>query len=156
MKETGMSAKMRNGFVSTFVALFLALIPPAAVAQARATRREASAQSAADLSTTLEETSLAVGPSVVEIFTTSYKPTGGMVPRSAELLNPERASGSGVIVDPDGYIVTNAHVVQGAQSLRVEISRPTVGRSILSTNSRTVPGRIIGIDEETDLAVIRI
>jgi serine protease Do len=156
MKESEMSANMRNGFVRTFVPLVLALITPAGVAQSRPTGREASVQSAADLSATLEETSLAVGLSVVEIFTTSYKPAGGMVPRSADLLTAERASGSGVIVDPDGYIVTNAHVVQGAQSLRVEISRPRAGRSILATSSRTVAGRIIGIDEETDLAVIRI
>jgi serine protease Do len=33
-----------------------------------------------------------------------------------------RASGSGVIVDPEGYIVTNAHVVAGAQSIRVRMT----------------------------------
>ena len=54
-------------------------------------------------------------PAVVEIFTTSYSAGDGLVPRSADLITTERASGSGVIVDPGGYIVTNAHVVRGAQ-----------------------------------------
>ena len=120
------------------------------------TTREAVAQSAADLSSTLEATSRIVGQSVVEIFTTSYKPGSGVVPRSADLLTSERGSGSGVIVDPDGYIVTNAHVVQGAQSLRVEIPILPQGQSILATSSRTVSGQIVGIDLETDLAVIKI
>jgi serine protease Do len=151
-----MSSNMRTGFLRIIVPLLLAVIATLAAAQTRTTGREANVLSAADLSATVEETCLKVGPSVVEIFTTSYKPAGGIVPRTADLVNAERASGSGVIVDPEGYIVTNAHVVQGAQSLRVEISRPIVGRSILATSSRTVPGRIVGIDEETDLAVIRI
>lgn len=121
-----------------------------------ANSREASTTAAADLSSSLEATSRLVGPSVVEIFVTSYKPASGVVPRTADLLTPERASGSGVIVDPDGYIVTNAHVVQGAQILRVEISTQPGGQSILATRSRTLIGKIVGIDLETDLAVIKV
>src|SRR5712672_1650383 len=62
----------------------------------------------------------------------------------------------GVIVDPDGYIVTNAHVVHGAQRLRVELPIPGTGHSILATRSRTLNAQIIGIDLETDLEVIRV
>src|ERR1700754_1122993 len=120
------------------------------------TTRDAAAQTVADLSSTLEATSRLVGPSVVEIFTTSYKPGSGVVPRSADLLASERGSGSGVIVDPDGYIVTNAHVVRGAQSLRVEIPITPIGQSILATSTRTVRGEIVGIDLETDLAVVKV
>ena len=73
---------------------------------------------------------------------------------------PSRGSGSGVIVDPDGYIVTNAHVVEGAHRIQVEIA--TAGRpsdlhhSVLQSHSRLVPARLIAMDEETDLAVIKI
>ena len=77
-------------------------------------------------------------------------------PRTADLVTTQRASGSGVIVDRDGYIVTNAHVVRGAQRLRVEVPLPTIGQSILARRSRTVSGQIVGIDLETDLAVIKI
>ena len=45
--------------------------------------------------------------SVVQIFTTSYVPSAGVVAREADLVTTQRASGSGVIVDPEGYIVTN-------------------------------------------------
>ena len=75
------------------------------------------------------------GPAVVEIFTTSYAPGDGLVPRTADLVTTQRASGSGVIVDPDGYIVTNAHVVRGAQRIRVEVPAGA-RRSILSARGR--------------------
>ena len=101
---------------------------------------------AAELSGALEATTQRVSPAVVEIFTTSYVPGNGLVPTTADLVSTQRASGSGVIVDSDGYIVTNAHVVNGAQRLRVELSISPTGRSILATTSRSVSGQIIGID----------
>ncbi len=58
---------------------------------------------------------------------------------------PMRGVGSGFIIDPKGYIVTNNHVVEGA-------SRITVS---LLTGER-YRGRVIGIDRETDLAVLKI
>lgn len=104
--------------------------------------------SAADLSSSLEPTTRLVGPAVVEIFTTSCRTGEGLLPRTADLVTTQRASGSGVIVDPAGYIVTNAHVVGGAQRLRVEIPIPVAGRSILARRSRTVSGQIVEIDQE--------
>src|SRR5262245_30605090 len=86
---------------------------------------------AAELSGALEATAQRVSPAVVEIFTTSYVPGTGLVPTTADLVTTQRASGSGVIVDPDGYIVTNAHVVNGAQSVRVELAVPARGGSVL-------------------------
>jgi len=118
--------------------------------------RPPAATTAADLSRSLEAATALVEPTVVQIFTTSYAPAQGLVPRSADLVTTERATGSGVIVDSQGYIITNAHVVRGAQRLRVEIPAPAVGQSILTQRSRTVTGEVIGIDLETDLAVVRI
>ncbi len=93
---------------------------------------------------------------MVEIFATSYAAGDGVVARTGDLVSTQRASGSGVLVDPTGYIVTNAHVVRGAQRLRVELSLPEDGRSILRTRARSVAGRLVGLDLETDLAVIKI
>jgi serine protease Do len=109
-----------------------------------------------DLSTLLTATTRAVAPAVVEIFATSHTPSEGLVPRSADLVATQRASGSGVIVDADGYIVTNAHVVRGAQQLRIEVPSPPTGTSILAAHSRIVKGQVVGIDLETDLAVLKI
>src|SRR5262245_30883685 len=114
------------------------------------------AAAAAELSLALETTTALAAPAVVQIFTTSYTPTGGLVPRTADLVKTERASGSGVIVDSEGYIVTNAHVVRGARRLRVEIPVAIAGQSILARDSRTVDGQVVGIDVETDLAVVRV
>ena len=58
---------------------------------------------------------------------------------------PSRGVGSGFIVDPKGYILTNEHVVEGA-------TRITVGLQ----SGEKFRGRVIGIDEETDVAVIKI
>jgi serine protease Do len=119
-------------------------------------RAQDRAPSAPDLSNALEATTRAASPSVVEIFTTSFAPSSGAVPHSADLVSTHRASGSGVIVDREGFIVTNAHVVGDAQRVRVELPVPVAGRSILASRSRTVSARIVGVDVETDLAVIKI
>jgi serine protease Do len=92
----------------------------------------------------------------VEIFTTSYTTGEGIVARASDLVATERASGSGVIVDADGYIVTNAHVVKGARRVRIEIPAAATGQSILAPRSRTLNGQIVGIDLETDIAVIKV
>jgi len=111
---------------------------------------------ASDLSSSIEATASMVGPAVVEIFTTSYRPGDGIVPSTGDLVTKQRASGSGVIVDPEGYIVTNAHVVRGAQRLRVELPIRAAGQSILAATSRTLIGQIVGLDVETDIAVIKV
>jgi serine protease Do len=111
---------------------------------------------AIDLSRSIETMADAVGPSVVEIFATSFAAGEGLVSNSADLVTTQRASGSGVIVDADGFIVTNAHVVRGAQRLLVSIPAATAGRSILATTGRRVKARLIGLDLETDLAVLKV
>jgi serine protease Do len=66
---------------------------------------------------------------------------GQMGPRS----NIEHGLGSGVIISPDGYIVTNNHVIDGAVDIRVTL-----------TDRRILPAKLIGADPLTDLAVIKI
>ncbi|MFN8357720.1 MAG: Do family serine endopeptidase [Spirosomataceae bacterium] len=56
-----------------------------------------------------------------------------------------QATGSGVIINPDGYIVTNNHVIQGAESLEVTLA-----------DKRTFKAKVIGSDPNTDIALIQI
>jgi serine protease Do len=104
-------------------------------------------------SQSLEALSERVRPAVVQILTTGYAETGG-------LLSRQRASGSGVILDPEGYVVTNAHVVQGARRIQVVFaglaSGPPNPQSILKVPGRVVGAVLVGIDRETDLAVLRV
>ena len=69
-----------------------------------------------------------------------------------------RASGSGVILSADGYIVTNAHVIAGATRIQVQLSSncASAGRSIVRPPGRTFPARLIGLDAETDLALLKV
>jgi serine protease Do len=57
----------------------------------------------------------------------------------------QRALGSGVIVSSDGYILTNNHVVDGADDVRVEM-----------TDGRTLSAKVIGKDKPSDLALIKV
>jgi len=66
---------------------------------------------------------------------------GGPNMRSA----PQRASGSGVIVDANGYIVTNNHVIDGASEIKVTLS-----------NKKTYTAKLIGADPSSDLAMLKI
>ena len=58
---------------------------------------------------------------------------------------PQAGLGSGVIISPDGYILTNNHVVEGADEIEVTL-----------TDSRHAQARVIGTDPDTDLAILKI
>ena len=147
-----MSTRKLNSRVFAIACMGLMLSTSAVFAQTQ--RRPVT--TAADLSTSLEAITRASSPAVVEIVTTSYIAGEGIVPKVGDLITTQRASGSGVIVDREGYIITNAHVVRGAQRLRVEIPIPPKGESILAAGSRTVAGEVVGIDLETDLAIVKV
>ena len=114
----------------------------------------------AELSTSLEALSERVQPGVVQIFATGYTPGQGVVPSTGALVARERGSGSGVIVDSTGYIVTNAHVIANAS--RVQVALPAAAdvtrgrRSVLLPRGRIVGAHIVGRDRETDLAVLKV
>jgi serine protease Do len=73
---------------------------------------------------------------------------GGQQPGMPEGRGTERALGSGVILDPKGYIVTNRHVVDGADRIKVHLMDDPIAINY--------DAKVIGTDEETDLAVIKI
>jgi serine protease Do len=121
-----------------------------------ATAAPGTADAAIAVSTAIESTARVAGAAVVEIFTMSYTPTEGRVAGTTDLVRTQRSSGSGAIVDPSGYIVTNAHVVRGAQRIRVEVPTVPSGGSILAARGRMLDGRIVGLDLETDLALVKV
>jgi len=74
-----------------------------------------------------------VGPAVVRVDT---RQAGGQAGRGG--------IGSGVVISPDGLVLTNAHVVNGAKEIRLS-----------DTEGRTTESRLLGIDPDTDLALLR-
>lgn len=111
-----------------------------------------------ELSTSFEEISQRSGRAVVQIFVRSYTTEEGSG-NSGELLTAENSSGSGIIMSPDGYILTNAHVVRNAHTVKVQLNvraeaeaREQGDRSF----NRPIPGTLVGEDHDSDLAVIKI
>ncbi len=111
-----------------------------------------------ELSNSFEALAEQVAPAVVQIFSTGYAP--GDAQTASSILAPQRSSGSGVILDPDGYIITNAHVVEGATRVEVQLASlektGAKSRSILRPRGKKLPATILGLDRETDLAVLKI
>ena len=101
-------------------------------------------------------------PAVVQIEVSGFgaRETKGGGDDDVGVIERQRAIGSGVIVDPDGYIMTNAHVVNGAQRIRVIIT-PTPAelvafKSSFSNRQRTYEAKLLGINRLVDLALIKI
>jgi len=66
--------------------------------------------------------------------------------RGPDAPRPQRRGiGSGFVIDPNGYVVTNHHVVDGAQTIDITLA-----------DGRTFPGKVVGIDPETDLALVKV
>jgi serine protease Do len=137
--------------------LAIALSLCAAVAQAQSAKTPARALT--DLSQSLQELSDKVSPSVVQIFVTSYGEPDDEDHTTTEPIL-ERSSGSGVILDPDGYIVTNAHVVERAVRLEVELSLAASGgkpgTSVLRRRGKVLGAQVVAVDTETDIAVLKV
>ena len=100
-----------------------------------------------------------VAPSVVEIIVTGYGTGDDQHGGVSNQISMQRSTGSGVIVDASGYIMTNAHVVQGALSLKVLMADrepPRVISSNLPDGMLVKEAKIVGMDPESDLALLRV
>ena len=87
-----------------------------------------------------------IPPEIFEDFFGIPDPFGGR--QFAEPQNEQRilqGQGSGFIIDSDGYILTNAHVVEGAEKVRVQLN-----------NNKEYNADVIGLDKRTDVALVKI
>src|SRR5579871_157465 len=127
---------------------------------AEAPKPDESATAAAalmQLNNALEGLAAKVSPAVVQILVTGYGPLHEENRTQTALIVRQQAVGSGVIVDSNGFIMTNAHVVEGAQRIRVALPLPSDnGRAVPVGKRRILEARLLGVHKETDLALLKI
>ncbi len=113
------------------------------------------------LSSDMQTLAHSIEPSVVKIYATGLAPVENADSNRTAYLAQQRSVGSGVIMDAQGYILTNAHVVQHARSLSALVSDMS-GAAAVGSGDRAeppataVPAHIVGIDTVTDLAVVKV
>ena len=110
------------------------------------------------LNAALEALAAKASPAVVQILVTGYGPLREEERSQTAFIVRQHAVGSGVIVDPNGYIMTNAHVVEGAQRIRVALPLPMSESSsqVPVGKRRILEARLLGLHKETDLALLKI
>jgi serine protease Do len=100
------------------------------------------------LSGSVESLVRRVTPSVVQVVVTAYTTVDQGGSSQIDLvMGKQRSIGSGVIIDADGYIITNAHVVKDARSVQVVLP---------DARGRAVDAAIVGVADEIDLALQKV
>jgi serine protease Do len=97
-----------------------------------------------------------VNPAVVDIVSESLGEPEESTPGKANALSRQTREGTGVIVSADGDLITNAHVVMSAKRVQIRLRDPSIGTSRTRPEPRTMQAEIVGIDKETDLALLKI
>jgi serine protease Do len=119
----------------------------------------------ANLNASIDQLIRRVAPSVVQILVSGYGPQSEGDRRSTGVtIAHQRVIGSGFVVDSDGYIMTNAHVVNGAERIQVILppaaadkADPTESISTaLSNRTNILPATVVGVARDLDIALIKI
>lgn len=100
-----------------------------------------------------------VWPSVVQIQVTSLGAQAPAGRGGVAVIGQQRSVGSGFVIDGEGYIMTNAHVVANAQRVQVILPPANADGSLktaLSPKLNIVPARIVGLATELDLALLKV
>lgn len=111
-----------------------------------------------ELNAALEALVAKVSPAVVQIQVTGYGAIEESSHGETALVARQHAIGSGVIVDSSGYIITNAHVIEGARRIRVVLPMASVDFPQLQPTGKqhVLDAKLIGMHKETDLALIKV
>jgi serine protease Do len=106
------------------------------------------------LNTSLQSLTARVSPAIVEILVSGFGPVEQS--SRASYYGRQHSLGSGVILDPNGYIMTNAHVLEGAQRVQVVLAESAPPGRLPTGPMRIFDARLVGSDRDLDLALIKI
>lgn len=139
--------KLERDIVLLLLAALLPLSPAIGTAAPESdpagTRPSSGLRMLEEMQTAITELAESAKPSVVNLFPLSGPGRARELP--SERIPNSPGSGSGVIIDADGHIVTNNHVIGDATEIEVRLS-----------DKSTLIGQVIGKDPDTDLAVIKV
>src|SRR5271170_1970367 len=171
MKSLRQRASMKTTMIGSLALSLGVLVPlPSLLAsEAQSSKQTASGQTqhaAADngvdslqqFSESMERLSKRVSPSVVQIFSTGYNLETDHEHNNTNLFSQRSSSGSGIIIAADGWIVTNAHVVEGSRRIRVRLNQENDGSASRNGRSRhgLLEARLVLADRDTDLAFLEV
>ena len=152
----------RRAWRAALAVSFLALLPPSALAQRTVAAAPAPAPDSLDrMNQAIDALTRKVWPSVVQILVTGYGAgdEGGRGSVNTSVVTRQRSLGSGFVIDAEGYVMTNAHVVNGAQRVQIVVPPTNADGSLssaLSPKTTTLPARIVGVSSEIDLALLKV
>jgi serine protease Do len=109
-------------------------------------------------SESVQQLSSSVTKSVVQVLTTGFGLSTDEDKDDTAYLEAERGIGAGVVLSSDGYIVTNAHVVQGARKIRVRLQGldKQTAQKVEASPHGPIEAKLVGVDRTSDLAVLKI
>ena len=112
------------------------------------------AKSLTDYSSAMEDLAQSASPAVVQILVKTLAPLERGESQRTGFVSEQEATGSGVIVDATGYILTNAHVVENARRIEVKIIK--TDEKGQGPHGHLIPAKLIGLDRQVDLAVLKV
>src|SRR5215468_801609 len=135
---------MRKSAITNLSSVFFLVLFPAAASAQR------SVPALQQFSRSLQELSASISPSVVQITGTGYGLQPDEQQSGANVLSKQRSTGSGIVVSDDGYIMTNAHVVDGTRTIRVKLN------GMAGPRGTVFEAKLIGKDQLLDVALLKI
>lgn len=161
--KSGKGKRTTNRVFTALVLLcltYLAIVPVSTAQTSTRTAANNGSDPLHQFNSSVRELVKRVRASVVQVRVSGYGPVETTRGATSLVLGRQESIGSGVIIDSDGYILTNAHVIRGAH--RVQVNIPAVAndespdQSLISQRGRTVEARIIGLDSQIDLALLKV
>ena len=152
----------RSRFHAASALFFLMLLLMASTALAQSGAKPTPADNPlARMNESIDALTRKVWPSVVQILVTSYGAREEQTGRTDTnvVVGRQRSSGSGFVIDAEGYLMTNAHVVSGAQRVQIVLPPDNADGTLataLSGRTQLIAARIVGITTELDLALLKV